>query len=455
MKKLLLNSLLFVSFITNAQCWEKISSGERHTIGIKADGTLWAWGFNGDIGLLGNGSTGTEFSPVQIGTVNTWKEVGTGTTNSFAIKEDGTLWGWGSNSSGQLGIGSSALFSLIPVQIGTSIWKKVQTGNSHTVAIKADGTLWAWGNNEKATLGDGTFVNKSTPTLINSSTNWKAITCSNSRNIAVKEDGTLWVWGMNSPSLGLGFLYADQTHITVPTQIGTETNWKEAASGTGHFLAIKNDGTLWAWGGGTNGQLGTGNTSNINVPTQIGTDTNWATVASDNQFSLGLKTDGTLWAWGQNFNGVLGNGTQTNLLVPTQITIDTNWAAITASFAATIALKTDGSLYAWGSNQFGSLGNFSNENSYIPVLVNECTLSIEDFSPKKVNLYPNPVQNRLFIDIHETQQYQIYSVLGMKISEGTLSVGSGIDCSGLSSGVYLLSLKDDSGNVSTSKFVKQ
>ncbi len=454
MKKILLITLLFTTVIANAQCWEKISSGERHSIGIKTDGTLWGWGFNGDIGLLGNGGTGVEFSPIQIGTLNTWKEVGSGTTNSFAIKEDGTLWGWGSNTSGQLGTGSSAQFSLIPVQVGTSTWKMVQTGNSHTVAIKADGTLWAWGNNEKATLGDGTFVNKSTPTLINSSTNWKTISCNLWRNIAVKEDGTLWVWGSNSPALGVLGSGSSVSYITVPTQIGTETSWKEAVSGMGHFIAIKNDGSLWAWGGGDNGQLGTGTTTSIFLPTQIGTDTNWSTLAADNQYSLGIKTDGTLWAWGQNINGNLGNNTQINLLVPTQITTDSDWQAIAASYNCTIALKMDGSLYAWGSNQFGSLGNNSNLNNYVPQVVNACNLGTENFNQKKVNLYPNPVQNRLFIDSEETQQYQIYSILGSKISEGTLNGGSGIDCSGLTSGVYLLSLKDDSGNVSTSKFVK-
>ncbi len=455
MKKNLLITLFFTTFILNAQCWEKISSGERHSIGIKTDGTLWGWGYNGDYGAIGNGSVGVEFSPVQIGTATTWKEVAAGQINSYAIKEDGTLWGWGSNGFGQLGNGTSPFFSLVPVQVGTSTWKKVETGSGHTVAIKQDGTLWAWGNNEKATLGDGTFVDKSIPTLINSSTNWKAISCSNSRNIAVKEDGTLWVWGMNSPGLGVIGSGSSVSHITVPTQIGTETNWKEAVSGTGHFLALKNDGTLWAWGGGGNGKLGNGSEVSFFLPTQIGTDTNWVTLAADNQYSLGIKTDGTLWAWGQNFNGVLGNGTQTNLLVPTQITTDTNWAAIAASFAATIALKTDGSLYAWGSNQVGSLGNNSNEDSYSPVIVNSCNLNTEDFNQKKINFYPNPVQNRLFIDSEETQQYQIYSILGSKISEGTLNGGSGIDCTGLTSGVYLIRLIDEMGNVSTVKFVKE
>ncbi len=203
-----------------------------------------------------------------------------------------------------------------------------------------------------------------------------------------------------------------------------------------------------------NGQLGTGTTTSIFLPTQIGTDTNWSTLAADNQYSLGIKTDGTLWAWGQNINGNLGNNTQINLLVPTQITTDSDWQAIAASYNCTIALKMDGSLYAWGSNQFGSLGNNSNLNNYVPQVVNACNLGTENFNQKKVNLYPNPVQNRLFIDSEETQQYQIHSILGSKISEGTLNGGSGIDCSGLTSGVYLLSLKDDSGNVSTSKFVK-
>jgi hypothetical protein len=456
MKKILLITLIFTALFSNAQCWERISSGERHNIGIKTDGTLWGWGYNGDYGAVGNGNDWTLPAPVQIGTGTTWASVSSSALGSFAITESGILWGWGANDKGQLGTGSTAQWSLVPIQVGTSTWKMVRNGRRHTVGIKTDGTLWAWGNNEDATIGDGTFVNKSVPVLINSSTNWKTIDCNDSRNIAIKEDGTLWVWGFNSPVLGVLGSGSSVTYITVPTQVGTETNWKEAVAGTGHFIALKNDNTLWTWGGGDNGQLGNGNTSpGTPFPTQVGTDSNWSNIAVDNKNSFAIKADGTLWAWGQNNFGQLGNGTQINLSVPTQITTDADWKVVASSYNTTIALKTDNSLYSWGSNQFGTLGNGTFVNSLIPLLINACNLGAEDFNQKKVNLYPNPVQNRLFIDSEETQQYQIYSILGSKISEGTLAVGSGIDCSGLTSGVYLISLTNGLGQSSTLKFVKQ
>ena len=156
--------------------------------------------------------------------------------------------------------------------------------------------------------------------------------------------------------------------------------------------------------------------------------------------------------------GTLGNGTQTNLLVPTQIGTSADWASLSPSINATVALKTDGSLFTWGSSSFGQLGTGIGGPptiQFTPLLINACNLGAEDFNQKKLLLYPNPVQNRLFIDSEATQQYQIYSILGAKISEGTLVVGSGIDCSGLTSGVYLISLTDDLGQSSMLKFVKQ
>jgi alpha-tubulin suppressor-like RCC1 family protein len=456
MKKILLITFLLICISAHAQCWEKISSGERHNIGIKTDGSLWGWGYNGTYGAIGNGNDFTLPSPVQIGTGTDWNEVCSGTVNSFAIKQNGTLWGWGANNFGQLGNGSSSQYSLVPVQIGTGLWKVVKTGYHHTVAIKADGTLWAWGNNESATIGDGTFINKSVPTMINASTNWKTIDCNNTRNIAIKEDGTLWVWGLNAPILGVTGMGSGTSYITVPTQVGTDTNWKEAVAGMGHFLALKNDNTLWAWGGGGQGKLGTGSTATIGFPTQIGTDTNWASIAADAQSSFGIKTDGTFWAWGQNIFGQLGNNSQINLLVPTQITTATDWKAVASSINTTVALKTDGSLFTWGSNQFGTLGNGTFVDSLIPLLINACNLNTSEFDKnQKIDLYPNPVQNHLFIKIKEVQKYQIFSILGAKISEGTLAVGSGIDCSNFTSGVYFISLTDNFGNVSTAKFVKE
>ena len=456
MKKNLLIILLITTFSSIAQCWKTVSVGEKHSLGIQIDGTLWAWGFNGDSGILGigNGNIFDIASATQIGIATDWKEINAGRAHSFAIKQSGTLWAWGMNDFGKLGTGTTAPSSS-PVQIGTSTWKMVRAGYGHSVGIKLDGTLWAWGDNQDASVGDGTFVDRLIPTQISTATNWQSISCNLSRTIAIKEDGTLWVWGFNSPPLGVESMGSNVIYITVPTQVGTATDWNIAVAGNGYFLALKNDQSLWAWGGGANGCLGNGSTTGIFLPAQIGTATDWETVEADSFSSFGLKTDGSLYAWGRNMWGNLGDGTQTDLLVPTQITSTNDWKGISTSVNSSSALKIDGSLYSWGTNYWGNLGNGTYTESYLPQVITTCALGTESFNKSKVKLYLNPVQNRLFIDTQETQTYQIYSILGVKISEGRLSVGSSIDCSALTSGVYLLSLTDNEGLSKTVKFVKQ
>ena len=454
MKKLLLNSLLFASLITNAQCWKTVLVGERHSVGIQTDGTLWGWGYNGDGGVVGNASTADVLSPVQISTATDWKEISAGQAYSFALKQSGTLWAWGGNYYGNLGTGSTAS-STTPVQIGTSTWKMVKAGYNQSVGIKSDGTLWAWGDNQDGNIGDGTFVDKLVPTQISTATNWKSISCNLSRTIAVKEDGTLWVWGFNSPPLGVTGMGSNVTYITVPTQVGTDTDWKQTAAGNGYFLALKTNNTLWAWGGGDNGQLGNGSTTSIFLPAQIGTATDWESIEADSFSSFGLKTDGSLFAWGRNMWGNLGDGSQTNLLVPTQITSSSDWKGVSTSVNSSSAVKIDGSLSSWGTNYWGNLGNGTYTESYLPQVITTCNLGTKDFDKSKVAIYPNPVQNQLFIDTQETQQYQIYSILGAKISEGTLEVSNSIDCGNLVNGVYFISLTDSLGNVATLKFIKK
>ena len=454
MKKLLLFTILLYTVTTKAQCWESVSNGETHVMAIKPNGTLWGWGHEN---LNGNGGNYTN-QPVQIGIATDWKSVHAGLQHSLGIKDSGTLWAWGSNNAGNLGTGSTAMISTIPIQVGTATWKTVSAGGRHSLGIRINGTLWGWGWNEYATVGDGTTINRNVPVLINNSTNWKMVSCSSTKSMAVKEDGTLWGWGLNAPFLGITSETGGQTLILIPTQIGTDTDWKSVAVGSGHFLGLKNNNTLWSWGGGSAGQLGNGSTNNTFLPTQVGSDTDWAFIQADAKSSFAIKTNGTLWAWGENLWGQMGNGNQTDLLVPTQIGTATDWSMVSTSYNATVALKTDGSLFTWGSSSFGQLGNGIGGPptiQFTPLLINACNLGTENFNQKKVHLYPNPVQNRLFINTEETQQYQIYSILGVKISEGTLSVGSGIECSGLTSGVYLINLTNGLGQSSTLKFVKQ
>ena len=442
-RKLLLVSFLIVTVAVNAQCWESVSVGVTHSMGIKTDGTLWGWGQNGAGGMVGNGSTQNVLVPVQATTTADWNEVFSGNTHSIALKDNGTLWAWGSNFYGQLGNGGATTHSQVPIQIGTSSWKMVRASVNHTVGIKTDGTLWAWGNNEQASLGDGTFVNKLVPTLINSSTDWKMISCNLFRNVAIKNDGTIWVWGMNSPFLGLGSLYSDQSHITVPTQIGTATDWKMAVVGSGYNLALKNDNTLWAWGGGGSGCLGNGSTSSIFVPAQIGSDADWDTLEADTQTSFGIKANGSLWAWGQNNNGQLGNNTLDNLLIPTQITTTNDWKSVATGAFFTAALKADGSLYTWGYNFYGSLGDGTYNDQLAPLLINICSLNTPDLqSGQKLLMYPNPARDKVRIDYEGAAgaQLEIYDLMGRLVG-GQHSSDTGswqLDVSSMASGMYIV-----------------
>ena len=145
-----------------------------------------------------------------------------------------------------------------------------------------------------------------------------------------------------------------QTGIT-PVKIGSDTDWTAIAAGSGHSLALKSDGTLWAWGDNSYGQLGDGTTDNKIIPTKVGSNTDWTAIAAGSGHSLALKSDG-IWSWGDNSYGQLGDGTTDNKIIPTKVGLDTSWKAIASGSYHSLALKT-GTLWAWGDNTYGQIAN--------------------------------------------------------------------------------------------------
>ena len=351
-------------FIGQAGSWQSVYASAGSSFGIKPDGTLWAWGL-ATYGQLGLGNTSTYSSPAQVGSLTTWSKLAASPYHTMAIKTDGTLWGWGNNSSGQLGDGTVVSKSS-PVQVGVATtWVTVAAGSGSTIAAQSDGTLWGWGYNGNGVLGDPATVSQgvSNPMRISPLPTWSSASAGTSFVTAIKPDGTLWAWGAAASGvLGNG---TASPNISSPVQIGSLTTWSKISSGTATTVAVKSDGTLWAWGGNGVGQLGDGTITARNIPTQEATlATNWAMAVTNaaliaNATSYGIKTDGTLWSWGYSGNGALGNSTTTpNKSTPVQIT-GTSWATVSAGNQYALAVKTNGSLWAWGFATSGGLGNSS------------------------------------------------------------------------------------------------
>ena len=327
-----------------------IAAGSSHSLGIKSDGTLWAWGDNG-LGRLGDGTFTDRYTPVQVG--NDFKSVFAGDQHSLGIKTNGTLWAWGSNGYGQLGDGSQNCYSR-PVQVGSG-YTTVSASTVHSLGIKADGTLWAWGKNSSGELGDGTTWDRHTPVQVGNG--FKTVSAGTDYSLGIKTDGTLWAWGGNGYGrLGDG----TTTDRLTPVQVGN--GFKTVSAGSQHALGIKTDGTLWAWGRNFNGQLGDGTTTNRYSPVQVGS--RFTAVSAGFSYSLGVKSDGTLWAWGNNTYGKLGDGTVLAKKNPVQI--GSGFVAVSAGRYHSLGLKSDGSLWAWGSNLNGDLGDGTTTDRHIP-----------------------------------------------------------------------------------------
>ena len=332
-------------------------------------GALFAWGDNsGDrAGSLGQNNTTEYSSPTQIpGT--TWAQLcGRGDPTSVtATKTDGTLWSWGNNTNGTLGL-NDVVFRSSPTQIPGTTWKydsRFALGGLKfsKFAIKTDGTLWAWGSNSaNGVLGLNQYdVKISSPTQIPGST-WSTVEGGNSTYMAAatKTDGTAWVWGYN----GYGAMGVNQPtnyRRSSPVQI-PGTTWSRIAPSDQFYttMGVKSDGTLWSMGAGTDGSLGLNQPSNtyLSSPTQI-PGTTWTTeITGGNKTWLAVKSDGTLWTWGENSSGTLGQNQAYAQLsaASSPIQIPGTWKhAARLGHGSVMAAKTDGTLWAWGYNADGN-----------------------------------------------------------------------------------------------------
>lgn len=383
-----------------------VAAGASHCLVLRSDNTVWAWGANNG-GLLGTGSsTNPLTTPAQVSNVSDITIIAAGNSHCFAMRADGVLKAWGSNSFGQIGVGVSSVSDLpeliinltdvtamssysvhtlalrstgavyewglslstggqvnSPLQVSTPspvLFTAISTGFGHQVALSTAGTVWCWGVDNRGQLGRGTTSGGSFfPLPATVLTGISRITAGANHSLAVKPDGTVWVWGENAQGQ-LGNLVPVVLFTATPTQLASITGVATVAARANYSLALKNDGTVWAWGVNASGQLGNGSTTPSAAPVQVLGLTGITAIAAGDNHALALKNDGTVWAWGDNRHGQLGDGN--SYAVPTPVSTPVlvqNLSGVTAISAGTdhsLAVRNDGTVWAWGVNISGQLG---------------------------------------------------------------------------------------------------
>jgi alpha-tubulin suppressor-like RCC1 family protein len=395
---------------------QRTSPIQIYTPGLCAEpttGSVWTWGNNWD-GQLGNGKYRElgVFTPEQVNGLYGIKAVaGGGSGNdvdfneaayssTYVLKQDGTVWAWGANWNGQLGNGSLTE-SATPVQVVKCSGGGVCTGGpltgvtaiaagyDHVAALRSDGTIWTWGANWLNVLGrkagSSGWSTVAIPIVetngVTPITGFIAVAASKYyTTIALKNDGTVWAWGSNSyGELGQGgYSSSSVDPVQVRIQGGFLTDIIAISAGISHVLALKADGTVWAWGNNQYGQLGDGTTINKNLPVQVTNLSNIIAIAAGEEFSLALMAYGEVLAWGKDDKNQLGNRTTYPVVykplfesspVPplvgsvTSYMYFTDVQAIAAGAGHAAAIRKDGTVWTWGDFVWGQL-SYMNDYTY-------------------------------------------------------------------------------------------
>ena len=343
-----------------------VSAGYYDTCAIKTDGTLWCWGYNID-GEVGNGKAPAGAPvPTPIATSQRFTQVSLGAGQACAIASDGTLWCWGYNVVGEVG-NDSTMSQPTPVQIGTDTWANIAAGSAHTCGVQTDGRLRCWGANDVGELGNGTEDSAVTPVpTIYDDTHWSRVATGGRDTCAVRDDGAVWCWGEN----GAGQLAIDLPTFEepAPTPVAPALGEPVAALALGgaHTCALTATGHLWCAGLAALGAVGDG-TGVARTPVQLpGT---WTTASAQRLTTCAIDDMQRLACWGDNGWGQLGDGTK--LVRRTPVLVDgAGWTAVSVGNGHTCGLQGT-ALWCWGINAYGELGDGTNAARPVPVQVTQ------------------------------------------------------------------------------------
>jgi alpha-tubulin suppressor-like RCC1 family protein len=307
-------------------------------------------------------------TPAQVMGLTAVRQVSAGGLHSLALRSDGTVWAWGNNLWGQLGNGSSSWGVATPVQVtGLTGVIQVAAGGVHSLALRSDGTVWAW--------GDGGTGVQLTPVQVTGLTGVTKISAGEMFSLALRSDGTVWAWGHNgSGQLGNGTRYDSP----VPVQVAGLSQVTGISAGFDASLATRTRGvtaltSVVTWGGNAYGQLGDGTFTDHLTPEQVtGINTPYiAGISAGHHFAVVLGTDGSAWGWGADESGQLDNAPASNPVNrPAQMTwTGSGITQLSAGYDHVLALESNGTVLAWGDNSAGELGDGGTASAVGPVQV--------------------------------------------------------------------------------------
>lgn len=343
-----------------------ISAGGNHSLALQDDGTVWAWGDNSS-GELGDGTTNSTSVPQRIEGLDSVTHISAGFCMSVALKNDGTVWQWGCLLDGDVST---------PQQVtGLSGVVEIRAGSNFTLALKTDGTVWSWGDNTDYQLGDGTQTPSSVPVQVMlmeevPMVNIVSIEAGDGNSVAIAYNGQVFGWGLDMNNVFATALIDDpicSLWCTEPVSLDDYFGAEKVSLGGFGLLSLKADGALYAAGNNENGALGIGTNSSTTTSSEVIGSGDYTDISAGQDFGIAIKRDGSPWGWGYNIQGCLGIGTNSNVNYPVLISGLSNVTHISAGRNFVLALTRDGKLWSWGSNSFGALGNGTTTDSNVPV----------------------------------------------------------------------------------------